>query len=143
MVAGFAFDDSMQNVVLISKQQPKWQKNKLNGVGGKFKESKDVHLVDTMQREFYEEAGVKTALAAWCSFATISGHDWLVEFFYIRNSRIFADAHTTTDEKIVKISVSELRELPTISNLQWLIPLAIDCELTRTISMPVGISYTT
>jgi len=34
-VAGFAFDETYERVVLIEKKKPIWQFEKLNGVGGK------------------------------------------------------------------------------------------------------------
>ena len=34
-VTGFLFSPDKQSVVLITKNRPKWQENKLNGVGGK------------------------------------------------------------------------------------------------------------
>jgi len=35
MVVGFLFDNFSENVLLIKKNRPAWQKDRLNGVGGK------------------------------------------------------------------------------------------------------------
>jgi 8-oxo-dGTP diphosphatase len=55
-VLGFAFDKS-DNVILVRKQKPKWQKGLLNGVGGKIEIGETSS--DAMFREFREETGLK------------------------------------------------------------------------------------
>jgi len=37
-VAGFMFSPDLENVVLIEKQKPEWQKGKYNAVGGKIED---------------------------------------------------------------------------------------------------------
>jgi len=51
-VAGFLFDETLENVVLIRKNRPKWQAGKLNGVGGHV-EARETSI-ETMHREFKE-----------------------------------------------------------------------------------------
>jgi 8-oxo-dGTP diphosphatase len=52
-VAGFLFDSKRENVVLIRKNKPEWQADKLNGVGGKIEDGEVPAAA--MFREFTEE----------------------------------------------------------------------------------------
>jgi 8-oxo-dGTP diphosphatase len=63
-VLGFAFD-SNEEVVLIRKNKPDWQRGLLNGVGGKIEENESSYAA--MVREFHEETGVR--LHGWDNFA--------------------------------------------------------------------------
>jgi hypothetical protein len=42
------------------------------------------------------------------------------------DTALFNLAHTVSDERIVKVNLLELGRLPSISGLQWLIPMALD-----------------
>ena len=50
-VAGFMFDSSYENVLLIRKTKPKWQEGLLNGVGGKIEPGEKE--LDAMKRESF------------------------------------------------------------------------------------------
>ena len=123
-VAGFLFSPDLGQVVLIKKNKPEWQKGLLNGVGGKIEDGETPH--DAMVREFKEEAGLETD--KWNRFTELTGKDWSVDFFYRVEEDIdrFYEVHTTSDEEIVKIDIENIPFRRTISNLQWLIPMAID-----------------
>jgi 8-oxo-dGTP diphosphatase len=54
-VLAFIFDTN-NNIWLIEKQKPSWQKGKLNGIGGKIEEGETED--EAMYRELEEEAGV-------------------------------------------------------------------------------------
>lgn len=130
-VCGFAFSEDLQEVLLIKKKRPDWQKGLMNGIGGKIENVGDIDLeleefpIQAMIREFKEETGVE--LDKWYEFALIEGEGYVVHFFMSVSNRIF-DAKDMTDEAIVRILVSELFKYKTLtlSNLQWLIPMAID-----------------
>ncbi len=140
MVIGFCFDSTMQNVALILKNKPEWQKGCLNGIGGK-KEDRDNYSYDVMIREFQEETGVKTIDENWNQFAILAGLEWLVYCFYCKDTAIYDAVRTTESEEIIKISVSDLSIYKTIRNLQWLIPLAIDCDIESFRNKPFRFEY--
>lgn len=73
------FDDDMENVVLIKKNRPEWQKGKLNGVGGKI-ENNETPLY-AMIREFQEETGCKTESSIWHHVCTLRFSYAEIEFF--------------------------------------------------------------
>lgn len=72
-VLGFAFNKAKTKVILIKKNRPLWQKDKLNGIGGKI-EPKEKRF-QAMIREFLEETGVKTTIAQWHLFAEMKYAD--------------------------------------------------------------------
>ena len=100
-VAGLMFDDEMQRVVLIRKDRPAWQRGLLNGVGGKMEDGEG--SIDTMLREFKEEAGVQTTRSEWSYFMQLRGDQFYVDFFFGRSTEHFEAAHTTESEKLVKL----------------------------------------
>jgi 8-oxo-dGTP diphosphatase len=132
-VVGFCFHESGDEVVLIRKQHPSWQKGKLNGVGGKMEPGESGY--QTMVREFQEETGIR--LAEWEQFATIRGtsgptkrgadhpEDWVIYFFKAFDTVAFDTVDTLTDEPIERISVGDLPGLTTVPHLKWLVPLAL------------------
>lgn len=79
-VLGFAFNHENQ-VLLIKKAKPDWQRGKWNGVGGSV-ESHETPL-QAMIRECDEEAGLH--LTAWSKIATLTGMDtrkpWIMDVF--------------------------------------------------------------
>lgn len=126
-VLGFAFSRNRQNVVLIEKQRPEWQKGQLNGVGGKV-ELFDDSEVDAMVREFHEETGAVTTPGDWDHFATMVARGYKIHCF-----RSFSDASkdcsTTTDEEVISVPLKTLNEWPVIVNLKWLTAMALDVNI--------------
>ncbi|MPY21593.1 NUDIX domain-containing protein [Shewanella psychropiezotolerans] len=125
-VTGFMFSDNLQNVALISKIKPAWQKGLLNGVGGKIEHSETAE--EAMAREFMEETGVNTNPEDWKLYTILSRPDeYEVNFFYMRDDRVYS---VRTIEK-EKVDVYQSNFLPdkVIWNLRWLIPLAQDSAL--------------
>uniref|UniRef100_A0A6M3LCS5 Nudix hydrolase domain-containing protein n=1 Tax=viral metagenome TaxID=1070528 RepID=A0A6M3LCS5_9ZZZZ len=125
-VVGFAFNNNCSEVLLIHKIKPEWQRGRVNGIGGKLE--KDEHFYDCMVREFKEETGVGTDSSDWTHYCTLSGEDFKVYFFYIIGG--IEDASSIEDEKIEWFNIYKL-PYNIISNLMWLIPLALDCDLQK------------
>jgi 8-oxo-dGTP diphosphatase len=130
-VLGFAFSRDGEEIVLINKNRPEWQKGKLNGIGGKI-EPEDNCPNDAMIREFKEETGVATfigGLCGWHHFATmvfkndIMGGEALVYCFKMQSNAIY-QCETTEDEPIERIKLSELSTRSTMANVHTLISLA-------------------
>jgi 8-oxo-dGTP diphosphatase len=133
-VLGFLFDDKKELVVLIEKQKPEWQKGFLNGVGGKVEESDSrgpeynrlQRATTAMVREFKEESGVKTKEINWRIFAVMEGNDWVVSCFTYTNSAALSKVITCTNEKIYIIHVTALAHHKVLSNIPWIVPMALD-----------------
>lgn len=132
-VLGFLFSPNFSNVVLIRKNKPDWQKDKLNGVGGKV-EDFDKCLEDAMIREFKEETGLEHT--DWTIFAKLicSNGDGIYVFHGI-SDKVY-ELKSMTDEEVntysVKYLLSSYNQYPIIPNLKWLLPMALDTELNFT-----------
>lgn len=120
-VVGFLFSQDRERVILIHKHKPEWQKNKLNGVGGKIEEDENTH--EAMTREFLEEAGVE--ITDWELFVHYSNENIYEVFFFKCFSNLIYKTSTQEEESIRIIPV---KRLPSnlIFNLRWLIPLCLD-----------------
>lgn len=123
MVLGFLFTEGKGIVALIEKNKPEWQKGLLNGIGGKIEEGETP--IQAMIREFEEEAGLY--IEDWKQFAIMQGNDWKVYCYKAFSERIW-DYSTMTDEIIYTKWIEDLHKNPFnyISNLQWLIEMALD-----------------
>lgn len=117
-VVGLLFNTKGE-LALVSKTHPAWQAGKLNGVGGKIEEGESA--AEAMQREFTEEAGAE--VKEWREFALLKVQDGQVHFFVAHGDYTL---QSMTDEKVGWYEVSDLKALPLIQNLEWLIPLALD-----------------
>jgi len=126
-VAGFLFDDRMENVVLIEKQKPEWQAGLLNGVGGKVESYETPDPIYAMRREFSEEAGL--SINDWTHFCTLEAPTWIVYFYYATSDRL-DEIQSLTDEKVDIYAVGDIFDLPCINNIPWLIGMARDPDNT-------------
>lgn len=127
-VAGFLFSLDRTEVVLINKLRPAWQAGLLNGVGGRIQDGETPY--EAMVREFEEEAGLHRD--NWKHFCTLEGVDWQVDFF--KSFGVMGDlknaVHSVTDEKIEIVGTDMIARLQrVVSNLRWLIPLALEEEI--------------
>lgn len=122
-VLGFMFSECKRNVVLIEKNRPEWQAGLLNGVGGHvedFDESSHAALV----REFEEETGVLQP--TWTHYAHLGSPDkFSMDVYYSTGNT--DRVQTMTDERITTKLLTRLPYCKIVSNLYWLIPLALDC----------------
>lgn len=121
-VNGFLFSEDKQRVVLVKKNRPDWQAGKFNGVGGHV-ESGEFHRT-AMRREFKEETGL--LVKNWNPFLIISNRVWEVHFFFSVGP--VDKCKTVTDEEVVVVPVNNL-PVNIISNLKWIIPLALDPQM--------------
>jgi 8-oxo-dGTP diphosphatase len=128
-VCGFMFDEAYRMVVLILKSKPAWQLGKFNGIGGSIEagETPDQAMI----REFFEETGLKTEASEWTEICHyINPEVYEVHFFRSFSDQIWEVSTTAPEEG--EVSVCRLNPLPTnvISNLNWLIPMALDEHLS-------------
>ena len=123
-VVGFLFSEDRTKVALITKNKPEWQKGLLNGVGGKIEQNEKA--IDAMVREFQEETGVLLDTKDWRQYLWLSKlNKWHITIYKSFNNKIF-DVKTTTSEEIAIYNISDLLTLKTISNIPWLIYMALD-----------------
>jgi 8-oxo-dGTP diphosphatase len=126
---GFLFTEERDAVVLIKKARPAWQKGKFNGIGGHVEDGESASLA--MQREANEEAGVPFAVK-WELFAVMRGADWTCHCFRAFDTTAAEEANSDAgaDEQIAYAMLSRLDAMPLLPNLRWLIPLALDSEVS-------------
>lgn len=117
-VVGFAIDTMLEEVLLIRKLKPQWQKGHLNGVGGKCAGSEWAY--DAMRREFHEETGI--FIDNWRRFCTTQARDGEVHFFVTLFNKF--EVEQKEDEEPVWVSYRPL-PIKVVDNLQWMIPMAI------------------
>jgi 8-oxo-dGTP diphosphatase len=117
-VAGLLFN-AKGELALVSKTHPAWQAGKLNGIGGKVDQGESP--LQAMRREFKEEAG--TNVANWKEFALLKVQDGQVHFFVAHGEY---EIKSMTDEPVGWFNVSDIKKMPLIKNMEWLIPLALD-----------------
>ena len=119
---GFAFGKS-DDVLLIRKNKPEFQKGKLNGVGGKL-EGKETPL-EAMIREFAEEADIVTTKDDWELRIFLQGKDWEVAVFCCFID--ISNAKALTDEPLEVIKISDISSRQDLMfNLHWIIPYCLD-----------------
>ena len=126
-VLGFMFSPDVKRVALIEKQTPSWQAGRLNGMGGKIEPNEGIG--SAMAREFYEETGVSTSSTEWDLFCEMEGPDWKVFCLSCVSVKVF-DVKTVEREEVGVYWVTDLSlgTHPTISNVPWLVPLAINSQ---------------
>jgi 8-oxo-dGTP diphosphatase len=127
---GFAFDDEYESVLLIEKAKPLWQKGFFNGVGGKLELGETPE--EAMQREFLEETGIHST--KWTGFGTLGGREWTIHLF-AKTFTLYNLNKAVQMEEEVPYVVNLKQEFPRIlkiTNLTWLVPMAIDSLKTGT-----------
>lgn len=125
-VVGFMFDVSGKEVLLIKKTKPEWQKDKLNGIGGKI-EPTDRGADHAMAREFHEETGLLTQPEDWVHVITFNdnqGVNTINIFYYDGPPKDIWDAQTTTEEQVVcaYYPLSDAVNQKVIHNVRWTLP---------------------
>jgi len=120
-VMGFHFNKSANNVLLIEKQKPDWQKGHHNGIGGKIDET-DVSPLAAMRRECEEET-------------TVTGINWEhVLTFVCPGGTVFVFRAFNMTEDIPFLQAEEehlavwpVNALPSklMNNLKWIIPVCL------------------
>ncbi|MFH0970043.1 MAG: NUDIX domain-containing protein [Candidatus Diapherotrites archaeon] len=120
---GFVFDPGLENVLLIHKNRPDWQKGKLNGPGGKVYDNESPFV--GIAREIREETGLDIPPEKWMPVAEIVERTYRCQFFGCVDEKAKEYAHTTTDEIV---EWCQIDKLPTniLPSLTWLIPLCKD-----------------
>jgi 8-oxo-dGTP diphosphatase len=123
-VLGFAFSNGGENIVLIEKQKPDWQKDFLNGIGGKVEKGESSK--NAMVREFREETGVETNSDDWDYFAKLKGDTYEMNCFRIYTDDVYKAA-TMEGETVSLLGIdTAFQSGKLIHSLQVLLPMALD-----------------
>lgn len=143
-VLGFAMTEGLEDVLLITKNRPDWQKGLLNGIGGKV-EMFDVCLEDAMIREFREECGIETDRSDWKRFGKmIRSGDFVVYCFYtVLPCYIIDSSESITDEVVMKYDINEIKAglYVTTENLPMLLSMATCPDVMNGRILPIDIIY--
>ena len=127
-VMGFYFSSDKKRIVLIEKIMPIWQAGKLNGVGGKV-EAGESHK-EAMSREFKEETGVNTIPNSWDEVVHYTGKGWHMKVYIA-----YGDVNKARTIEEEQVGIYEVDNLPKniMSNLKWLIPIALQTDILPTV----------
>jgi 8-oxo-dGTP diphosphatase len=124
-VVGFLFSKFLDEVLLIEKQKPDWQKDLLNGVGGKI----ELGELPTaaMVREFKEETNIDSTPESWLFVARLQSSNSDVYFFVARSQHetLLGRFKAMTQEPVFAIRWRE-GGYPLVHNLPWLLPMCVD-----------------
>ncbi|WP_304543152.1 NUDIX domain-containing protein [Sulfurimonas microaerophilic] len=120
-VVGFAFSEDKEHVLLIEKLRPAWQKNSLNGIGGKIEGAEEPK--EAMDRECMEETGLCLEWEQRGIMSGINGDGKPFEchIFYAYSNTI-SNFEQREDEPLNVYAVKELHDKKMIKNLRFLIP---------------------
>ena len=113
---GFLFDKNKENILLIQKNRPEWQKGKFNAIGGKVEEDEDV--LACMEREFEEETSLKIEDWQFNRDLNLVFPHAYVHVYYQFSDEVF-NFKSETDEQLSLHEVSNLPEeiLPDVKHL--------------------------
>ncbi len=126
-VVGFLFDENRDYVVLIEKNKPDWQKGYLNGVGGKIENNETP--IECMIREFKEEAGI--TVNDWSIFMEaehrFDNKEEIAKLYFLKAFIPNLDSVEGQElERVHIVSLQEVRNYTLLSNIKWLIDIALD-----------------
>jgi 8-oxo-dGTP diphosphatase len=114
-----------ERVALIRKKHPKWQEGCLNGIGGKINDGEFPDAA--MQREFKEETGLDTSHVGWYKFCVMGNSLFDCKCYTAHCSLHEWEAIATqTDEEVVKLPISKIKQHKCISNVPWLVEMALN-----------------
>lgn len=105
-------------VVLIKKNRPDWQRNLLNGVGGKVEN--DESPLDAIIREFKEETSV--IVNNWTHFLSYEANNDIVYWFYSYHDE-YLPIKSMTDETVTYYNRFDYHHQEnSIIDINWIIP---------------------
>jgi len=132
-VLGLALDKSKSSIRLVQKPKNSFEFGKLNGIGGLVIENED--QLGAMIREFYEQTGLISYPQDWYLYGMMLGDAFQIYLFVRFNDDILNLPGLT--EETTLYDIADIKH-PVISNLNWLLPLILDTDLSR---MFISIKY--
>jgi 8-oxo-dGTP diphosphatase len=127
-VLGFYFKvvDGIFYIYLIKKKRPIWQQERYNGIGGKIEENETPE--NAIIREFQEETGL--FIENWNLFCELTDDiNYKIYCYYNIESRQFVEEPKTITDEIVSKFTPSCLPMNIISNIRWLIPMALSFKL--------------
>lgn len=119
---GFIFTRDLKKVLLIKKLHPKWQRGKLNGLGGKIEKGETT--LESITREVKEESDLDIEKTAWLFIGIFNSSEWIVEIFASLYKGNPNDAKSIEKEKVKWVNAKNLPK-NALENLQWLLPFIL------------------
>lgn len=120
-----AFSRNADKMLLIRKQYPDYQIDKLNGLGGVMKPAEAP--VEAAVRKFENETGIKTEYSMWRHFATILYKEAVLYCVVMRSNVIFQ--YGSRGEEVILFNVQDVvgRKLADeiMQDLHHLVPMAL------------------
>jgi len=132
-VAGFLFNETCNQLVLIEKNHPDWQMGQCNGVGGKIRDGESPH--EAMVREFEEETGLY--IEEWQELCMLRQIGVYEVVFYKAIDESALSARTQEDEQVILVDPGRLPS-NVIPNLKWLVPMCLDKTIRPFVVEDVG-----
>ncbi len=123
-VLGFLFSETLEEVLLIEKIISEWQTKKFNGISGKIELNE--FPIEAMIREFKKETGLE--INEWNQFVTIIKENEYIIYCFYAIDNILNYFENKTDRKLQIFYTYEINieNKSLMSNISWLIPMAID-----------------
>lgn len=118
----FVFNHNLDQVILIKKQRPAWQKGFWNGLGGKIEPGESID--ECVVREVEEESGIRIPNGHWTKVGVLTSPDWHAQIYTTQLEKTDKTLVSETGEQVAWFSVTKLPKV--IDNLPWLIPLCIN-----------------
>lgn len=134
-VAGFLFSNSGNEVLLIRKNRPDWQAGLWNGIGGRVYSGELWPLA--MDRLAKKEAGISVD---WKQVACIVWEGTCVYFFSALSDTAIRNFRQMTDEEPMVFTADDLREVPLVPCLDFMIPLSRYHMTVEEINGPTALS---
>lgn len=114
----FIFNNDLTQLLLIKKEKPFNQKNKLNGIGGKVEEGETFY--DAIVREVKEESNLD--IKNWTEVTTDGDFEYyrIGVFTTKLPNSIFYSFKSNTTEKINVFTLNEINEISLVDNvINW------------------------
>lgn len=123
-VMGLAFTTSTFKVLLMKKLKPLWQKDFLNGIGGKIKENETP--LQAMERESIEKTGLvfKWHYKGIMSGINNDGNKFICHVFYAYDKQVY-NFFQIEKEPLNLYRTDIIKFYPIIENLLYLIPIGV------------------
>ena len=118
-----------RQVVLMKRTRPSWQAGRVNALGGGILVGETA--ASAARREVREECGVD--VEEWSEVLVWEDAEYRMHVMRAMSSRA-TEARTLEDQEVFLASVDALPE-NVIDNLRWLVPLALD----RDVSLPIEV----
>lgn len=113
-----------QELLVVRKANPAWQKGKFNAPGGKIEDGEPP--IVACLREYQEETGVATMASDWVEFAVLTGNDvkdtgWAVHCYRKLTPTLLGECNEGGEEPVSAVFIEALAQLPNVvPNLRYL-----------------------